>query len=256
MRKLSYCWQSWGPDANILLESIGAALDLGADPRACSVWEHNWKPFNAAARAWILDRGIHIEESTYEKNKSLDDFCERLRVMRETAGRADSEYVIRIDSDTVVGNAEQINKGIEDGIAIMGAAWVGSGIAGCASLHSVEALDLMLGLCKKFKHDLKGSMKGDELLDYIALRWFPSTTRRLWFNPDGGYLKGWQFNRDDPAEYARSYNVVSFGKHLACGGIRIINSVKNCDRHEQVGIAMRKFRNELPSVLGRQPFPN
>ena len=251
---ISFCWQTWRPDSNCLLESIESVLALGVPPEHCHVWERKDKPLHGIMQEWLDKTGIKRGWSVYHNVKKFEDCYERLKVISLTGKRFKTDYVLRIDSDTVLCNAQRINEAVRDEVPAMSWSWPGVALAGCCSLQRTGVASEMLMLMQQWGRCITPGTTGDNIIAYLLERFFGGH-RKHYFDPTGGFGKAWRYDdkHDDARRFASSFDFVTFGNRFLaceCDG----KAIPDCDAYDECAIAMAKFRGVLSTIEGREPF--
>jgi len=234
---------SWSADAPCVLESAGRVLDSGvsADRVAVAHCVDRDKPLPEVTVNLLRRRGINVIEHDYCHARSM----EGIRLLPVTLFRwaeiQKADYVVKVDSDTLVNRWDRVEKAVGDGVLAAAWAWPGTYWAGCCSLYSRRALKYLV--CPKSYDRLQGYVTNeDRVIHYLLTREFGFDAIRYWWHDrSGGFARGWQYGKDPwtMEECAERFDVVTFGNRC-----RIPGGCKGGKR-EEMARTMAKFRKAL-----------
>ena len=153
---------------------------------------------------------------------------------REVIAATGADYVLKVDSDTIVVKTSRLRAAAADGVAAAGWVWGGWEFGGCCALISRRAANEVLRVATEEK--LPCRCPEDVTTARIAAR--VGDVRRWPYNEQGGFGAGYRYGITPLEEHARRFDMVTFGnRHLLAGS--------DCDRREKVALTMARFRRVL-----------
>ena len=238
----SFVWMSYGPDSPCLLESVLQVLSLGVNPSLCAVAETRGKEIGPEVHAILEAKGVTFRTSDFHRSNSYEstqDLFHQVALQGELAG---TDYVFQLDSDTMLTGLSYIKNAIAEDAVAMGWTWPGQRLAGCAWLIKTQACrDLEQAMATRHPclDGIPTRIASDILTSHILDRLFgDSATVRHWFNSEGGFGKGWQYDPEIDVGMER-WEMITFGnRHL-------IKGVKKCERREIVALTMARHASSL-----------
>lgn len=156
-----------------------------------------------------------------------------LNCHRKALTMAMADYVLKVDSDTVVRDASRIMRAAEDGVAAAAWTWHGWEFSGCCALISRSAVNHAVRLLANPPPWIGDRCPEDITIGRLAAE--VGEVRRFPYDPAGGFCAGYRYGATTFEEYARRFDVVTFGnRHLLPG--------RDCEKRERVALTMARFR--------------
>lgn len=245
----TFVWLTCTNDGGSALQSILSVLNLGASPSDCHVVQTRDRELHEHHRRIIEDLGIEIITSSYRRSDTKPCFKALFAVLCRIARDNNSDYIVQLDSDTLLTRLDSIQEAIEDNVPAMAGTWPTVPFAGCAWLCRADAL---FAIAKEITgpmwDDIPWSMPDDTLtgqaLDRVYGR---ENIRRHSIRPSGGYVGSWHY-RNEKRELCdlAAFDVVTFGN-------RGLIDWKGRALRDVVAETMLQFRKILISASSPTP---
>jgi hypothetical protein len=226
---------TYSRDGACAAEAAGALKDAGFSDVV--VFEDAHDPVSDAALEGIGKARAQIFASSHP-NPGGQYGPECLRGIatcyRDVIAGTSADYVLKVDSDTIVVKTARLRAAAADGVAAAGWVWGGWEFGGCCALISRRAANEVLRVATE--ENLPCRCPEDVTTARIAAR--VGEVRRWPYNEQGGFGAGYRYGVTPLEEHARRFDMVTFGnRHLLAGS--------DCDRREKVALTMARFRRVL-----------
>jgi len=234
---------TWSLDAPCVLESVGALIDGGKDPAEIAVAHNPERGLPTRTTDLLRSSRVSIIEHDYAHRRTPEDFTRLQTSLLGWAMVHDTEYVLKLDSDTIIRRWGHIEDAVKERRLVATPAWPGNLFVGCCSLYSKDALRVLSRVDSY--NALEGHMTNeDQAFHYVLAKVFgPEAIHNWWYRKMGGLIKGWRYTKEEftMEDYADRYDVVTFGNRKQVDG--------KCtgEKHEIVAKTMAEFRNVLAS---------
>jgi hypothetical protein len=220
---------TYGKDGACAIEAAGALRDVGFD--FVVVFEDMHHPVTDECRK-ALCKLAYVCQSDHP-NPGGQFGIECLRGIVDCHLQVDSAYVLKVDSDTIVRRVGRIKQAAVDGVAAAAWTWHGWEFSGCCALISRKTLLHAQKLLANPPAWIGERCPEDITIGRIAEE--VGEVRRFPYNAEGGFAAGYRYGKTTLEEYARRFDVVTFGnRHLLPG--------RDCDKREKVAFTMSRFR--------------
>lgn len=200
-------WTTHEYDGACCVQSVRSILALGVDPLDMAVGVTRGKPLTKEIASTLDEMGVSWIDSRYTRRDTYGDKINMLQMLTDH----DHEWVLNMDSDTVVndwGPIEEVRQSDAVGAAF---SWPACNFAGCCSMYRVSAAKRIL---KDLREDNTLKLgKGPEDVAFGRLfdHFYGVDSVARW---DHSGL-GWYFFKDDSWEELRSKVAIHFGQKAA-----------------------------------------
>lgn len=224
---------TYSKDGPCAIEAAGALRDAGFD--LVVVFEDSKNPLTLEVSREISKVAVVLQSSHPNPGGQYGIECLRgiVSCHRRALGVSRADYVLEVDSDTIVRRTDRILIAASAGVAAAAATWPGCPFAGCCALISRRAIHHAAKVLENPPAWIGERCPEDATIGRIAAD--VGEVRRFPYNAKGGFAAGYRYGETTLEEYAKRFDVVTFGnRHLIPG--------RDCERRERVAITMSRFR--------------
>ena len=242
---------TYAADGPCALEAVGALFDAGFP--VVYVAEDAFRPLLDETRYAAETLGAKFIPTHYQATNGgqygravLAGIADAYAKVIEDTG---ADYVLKVDSDTVVAKTCRLRAAAAAGVAAAGWAWMGWEFSGCAALISATTVAELLRVCYGTEPLPRGLADADcpeDVATSVIARGVGEVLIWPWCI-EGGYGSAYQYQhaKGPLEEYARRYDICTFGnRHLLPG--------TPCDQRAHVALTMAEYRRVLRSMDSSQ----
>lgn len=230
------------PDSSCVVEAAGAAMEAGL--KAPWIFNDSRDPLDDLTVFCLKQMGCTVRnftrKTTIAGQYGRDCAFGIAEAYNEVLNTTKDDYVIKLDSDTVVLKLDRYNKAVQDEVLAAGWAWEGWVYSGCSCLVSRRGVDRLMEFHlnnEPLPRGLSAEYCPSDVLEYAVLKTLELP--RIWpYDEKGGFGAGYLYrnSRVTLAEYARRFDVVTFGQRYLLDG-------EPQSRREHVARTMSSFRS-------------